>query len=269
VTPDIRRAPDEHDVTADSAPTVVLIGGVGQLYQSDLDVGRHVAERLGAEDLGPGIAVEDMYYGAVEVSHLLHDLRPDALVLVGAEERGREPGSIERRRIARRMRLDEEAQGSVADAVTGYVSIDLVIGVAEAFDLMPARVVTIEIEPALTEPGETLSTTVEAAVPELIERVRGEARRAPMLGVADRIRETLEPGRLEPTPALEALESLLAELDRLDRDGAWGATFRERDRLRLRIGQGETGEGMDHLDWGLWWTLIEELDRIEKLDAAP
>lgn len=256
-------------MSADPAPTVVLIGGVGQLYQSDLDVGRHVAEHLGAEDRGPGIAVEDMYYGAVEVSHLLYDLRPDALVLVGAEERGRTPGAIERRRVDRRSRHAEEAQGSVADAVTGYVSIDLVIGVAEAFDLLPARVVTIEIEPVVTEPGERLSAEVEAVLPELVDRARREAHRAPVLGVADRIRETLEPGRLEAAPAVEALESLLGELDRLDRDGVWGATFRERDRLRLRIGQGETGEGMDHLDWGLWWTLIEELDRIEKLDATP
>ncbi|MBA2577804.1 MAG: hypothetical protein H0V05_14370, partial [Euzebyaceae bacterium] len=71
-----------------------------------------------------------------------------------------------------------------------------------------------------------------------------------------------------PAPAVEALRGLLDELDELDRDGTWGTAFRERDRLRLRIAAGETGEGMDHLDWGLWWALIEEIDRLQQVEAV-
>ncbi len=41
-----------------------------------------------------------------------------------------------------------------------------------------------------------------------------------------------------------------------------------RDELRLRIARGETGEGMDQLDWTLWWALIEELDRLQAVEAA-
>ncbi len=25
---------------------------------------------------------------------------------------------------------------------------------------------------------------------------------------------------------------------------------------------------MDHLDWGLWWALIEEIDRLQQVEAV-
>ncbi|MEJ7744110.1 MAG: hypothetical protein WKF73_17155 [Nocardioidaceae bacterium] len=56
-------------------------------------------ERLQAEDLGPGVLVEELHYGAVAVAQRLEDLRPDALVLVSAVRRGRPPGTVERRRL--------------------------------------------------------------------------------------------------------------------------------------------------------------------------
>jgi hydrogenase maturation protease len=248
------------------AGAFVLVGCVSQLYQSDLDVGRRVGERLAKEDLGPGVTVEDLHYGAVAVAQLLQDVRPETLVLVGAEQRGRPPGTVERRRAE--LAPPSQAQQAVADAVTGYVSIDLVVDVASGLGALPPRTVSIEVEPAETGPGEELSGPVAAALDRLCERVRTEVRRAPALGLAERVHEALSDRHVEPAPAVEAMETLLRELGRLDRDGAWGATFRERDRLRLRIAAGETGEGMDHLDWGLWWALIEELDRLEKLEAS-
>lgn len=77
----------------------VLVGGVGQLYQGDLDLGRHAIEALAGEDLGRGVRVEDLHYGAVAVVQRLQELRPAALILVGAAQRGRAPGSVHRRSI--------------------------------------------------------------------------------------------------------------------------------------------------------------------------
>ena len=62
----------------------ILVGGVGELYQGDLDLGRRAVERLGTEDLGPGVLVEELHYGAVAVAQRLEDLRPDLLILIGA-----------------------------------------------------------------------------------------------------------------------------------------------------------------------------------------
>src|SRR5919199_4388243 len=155
----------------------VLVGGVGQLYQGDLDLGRLAADRLAAEVLGPDVLVEDFHYGAVAVTQRLQELCPRALVLVGATARGRPPGTVERRRL-RELRLPpERVQHAVADAVTGYVTLDLVIEVAAGLGALPARTTAIEVEPAQTGPAERLSPKAEAALEAALGLLRAEVRR--------------------------------------------------------------------------------------------
>ncbi len=257
------------NATPASEPVRALVGGVGQLYQGDLDLGRRAVERLASEQLAPRVLVEDLHYGAVAVTQLLEDLQPGALILVGAERRGRPPGTVERRRIHPREVEVAVARNAVGDAVTGYVSIDLVVDVAGALGALPARTVAVEVEPAQTDPGEVLSEVAQAGLEEALERVRAELRRLPLFELSDQLRALVGDGHLAPTPAVEALERLLAEIAVLEREGRWGRAFTERDRLRMRIGDGETGEGMDHRDWALWWALIEELDRLQGIEAVP
>lgn len=245
-----------------------MVGGVSELFQGDLDLGRLAVERLRCERLGADTVVEDLYYGAVAVAQRLEDVRPHTLVLVGATRRGRPAGAVERRRVRPLTLSAEEFQLAVGDAVVGYVDIDLVIEVAAGLGALPARTVSVEVEPQGTESAESLSPLAASALETALELVRAEVRRAPLLELADQLRERVEGCRLEPVPAMDTLGSLLGELDTLDRDGRWGRSFALRDKLRLQIAAGETGAGMDHLDWGLWWTLIEELDRLEPLEAG-
>lgn len=246
-----------------------VVGGVGQLYQGDLDLGRLAAQELQQDELGPDVVVEDLYYGAIAVAQQLEDLAPDTLILVGAHERGRPPGTVERRRIDELDLSTAEVQVAVGDAGTGYVDLQLVVEVAWGLGALPPRTVTIEVEPAELGPSEELSSAGREGLEQALELVRTEVRRAPLLEVAARIRRELADGHLEPSPTREAMEDLLDELELLDREGRWGRTFAERDRLRLRISAGETSEGMTHADWGLWWGLIEELDRLQAVEIAP
>ena len=162
-----------------AAPTKprVVIGGVGHLYQGDLDLGRVAIDRLARDDLGEGVAVEDFSYGAVAVVQRLEELAPEALVLVGATTRGRPPGAVERREVAILPRSPEEIQTAVADAVTGYLDLDLVVEVAHGLEALPRRVVTIEVEPARTDPSEQLSSEAERGLLEAIALVRTEVAR--------------------------------------------------------------------------------------------
>ncbi|MDQ3973780.1 MAG: hypothetical protein M3276_05505, partial [Actinomycetota bacterium] len=210
----------------------------------------------------------ELHYGAVAVVQLLEDVRPDTLILVGTVERGRRPGTVVRRRVDAPSLPPAEVQEAVAAAGTGYVTIDLVLRVAAGFGVLPARTVVVEVEPARTEPSERLSPEAGQALEQALELVRTEIRRAPLLRLADQVRELLGEDRLERVPALEAMEELLDELELLDRESRWAGTFSARDRLRLRIATGQTGEGMTHLDWGLWWHLIEELDRLQGVEAT-
>ena len=158
--------------------TRLVVGGVGHLYQGDLDLGRVAVERLAHDDLGAGVTVEEFSYGAVAVAQRLEELRPDVLVLVGAVGRGREPGTVERREVAALPRDPLEIHGAIADAVTGYIDLDLVVEVAHGLGALPPRTVTIEVEPARTEPSEQLSPQAEAALAQAVELIRSEVRNA-------------------------------------------------------------------------------------------
>ena len=234
----------------------VVVGGVGELFQGDLDLGRRAVEMLAREDLGEDVHVEDLHYGAVAVAQRLEDLRPASLVLVGAAQRGREPGTVERRRIRAVDRPAEELQRAVGDAVVGYVTIDLVVEVAFAFGALPARTVAVEVEPVLTGPADHLSPQVERLLGEVVRLAAAEARRAPLLAVADELRS-----RPRGVPTLEPLDALLAELHLLDEEGRWGRAFALRDRLRERIAAGEGTA--DEEDRARARALVEELDRLD------
>jgi hydrogenase maturation protease len=164
--------------TAKGAP-VVFVGGVGQLYQGDLDLGRIVVERLQREGLGPGVLAEDLYYGAIAVCQRLQELHPDAVVLVGAATRGRQPGSVTRLEIAPLAGSPENLQRAVAEAATGYVSIDLILEVATALDALPEQTVIIEVEPETVVPSPSLSETAQRAADEALELVRREVEQLP------------------------------------------------------------------------------------------
>ncbi len=248
---------------------VVLVGGVSELYQHDLDLGRLAVERLLLEDLGPGALVEELHYGAIAVAQRLEDLRPAALVLVSAVRRGREPGTVVRRRLDPPVLPAAEVQAAVGDAVTGYVHPDLVVEIAAALGVLPPRTVAVEVEPAETGSGEGLSEPAKAGLEQALELVRAEARRAPLLALADELRPLAAGPRLEDSAGLSALRRLLAELVLLDCEGRWGRVFALRDELKLGIASGVSSEGMDHRDWALWWALVEELDRLESVEAVP
>ena len=250
-------------MSTDSSRTIVLVGGVGALYQGDLDLGRWAVERLARVPLGSHVLVEDLYHGAVDVARMLEDVRPVALVLVGAEARGRPAGFVERRRLRPLQLPVEDARSAVGEALTGYVTIDLLVDVASAFGALPLHTVAIEVEPAWTELSERLSPEAEAGLSAAVDLVRAEVDRSGLFMLARQLRDLVAGDRLERSAAVETLEALLAELEVLDREARWGRTFALRDRLRSAIGAGETGEGMEYLDWGLWWALIEELDRLQ------
>jgi hydrogenase maturation protease len=166
---------------------VILVAGVAELFQGDLDLGRRAVERLAEEDLGPGVLVEELSYGAVAVAQRLEDVRPEALVLVGASRRGREPGSVERREVVPPDLPVSELQLAVGDAVTGYVSIDLLVEVAGALGALPPRAVAVEVEPASTGPSEELTPTAREALEGALNLVRlevAECRAAPGAGGA-------------------------------------------------------------------------------------
>ena len=156
---------------------MILVAGVAELFQGDLDLGRLAVERLSGEDLGEDVMVEELSYGGVAAAQRLEDLRPEALVVVAAHARGRPPGAVERREVAAPDLSTEELQVAVGDAVTGYVTVDLLIEVAAALGVLPAPTICIEVEPAGVGPSDRLTAEGRAGLEEALGLVRAEVDR--------------------------------------------------------------------------------------------
>jgi hydrogenase maturation protease len=244
---------------------MILVGGVGELYQGDLDLGRRAVEMLTAEHLGGDVAVEDLYYGALAVAQRLEDSRPDAMVLIGAAARGRPPGSVDQRFLVEPSFPDDQIQAAIQDAGTGYVDIDTLLRVCAGLKALPRRTLVIEVEPMTKGPDPEISPQVGRALDEALSRVRSGVRHLRLLNLADQIAQRLDEGDIEGTPVTKAMEDLLASMRSVE--GGWGRTFAEKDKLKLLISSRPSGEGMRQLDWALWWTLIEQLDRLEQSEA--
>lgn len=155
--------------------TPAVVGAVSELFQGDLDFGRHVLERLERDELGSAVALEPFDYGAIAVVQRLEELAPELLVLVGATGRGdRAPGTLQRREV-KPLTLPRAVVGqAVAEAVTGYVTMDLLIEVASGLGALPVRTVAIELQPIQAGPCVELSPRAQAAVGEATELVREE-----------------------------------------------------------------------------------------------
>lgn len=245
---------------------VAVVGGVGELYQGDLDLGRHAVERLAATPPGPDVAVEDFFYGALAVTQRLAELAPPALVLVSGVRRGRPPASVHRRRV-HATADPARTQLAVTHAGTGYVDVDLLVDVAAGLGALPARTVAFEVEPVSTMLDERLSPLAQEALGRVLVAVGAEIARLPLLALADQLGARAR--RYEPTPVSAAVRALLAELVTLDEEGRFAGTFAARDRLRLALAEGAAPDGAEGLDWALWWALLEELDRLQGREVVP
>jgi hydrogenase maturation protease len=149
----------------------VLIGGIGYRNLRDGSVGLYAIERL-EERAGDGVEVEDVSYHPVGLSQNLEE-RPDydRIVLVGAVERGREPGTVTAYRWDGQLPDEREIQTRVSEAVTGVISLDNTLIVCRALGGLPDDVRVVEVEPASQEWGEELTPEIEERLPEIVEAV--------------------------------------------------------------------------------------------------
>lgn len=151
-----------------------LVGGVGYHYLRDFSAGAVAWKELAAQEWPDGIEVEDLGYNPVAVAHRLQEAEPpfERLVLVGAIERGRPPGTLTPYRWDGTLPGADELQARVSEAVTGIVDLDNLVLVLGAFDAAPADVVIVEIEPEVEAHGEELTPAVRRAVEEAKDLVR-------------------------------------------------------------------------------------------------
>lgn len=164
----------QHNVGHDAAHRV-LVGGVGLPWLRDLDFGTQFVRRVSELDWPDGVVVEDLSYAAHRVLHLLQELRPTKVVLVGAMPRDVDPpGTVRRYRLDLTPPPDEEVVERLGEAVGGIIDLDHTLAVIRYWKALPDDTVVIEVEPADRSFGLGFSPEVEASVEPILAMVREE-----------------------------------------------------------------------------------------------
>lgn len=151
-----------------------LIAGVGYSNLRDLSVGPVVVPKLRRLEWPNGVDITDLSFGPVAVVQWFQD-RPDhydRAIFIAGVERGRDPGHVYCYRWDGTLPDTEEIQRRVNEAVTGVISLDNLLIITQHFDVLPADVFVVEVEPEDTGWGLGFTERVDAAIEEVIETVR-------------------------------------------------------------------------------------------------
>ncbi|MDQ3973990.1 MAG: hydrogenase maturation protease [Actinomycetota bacterium] len=151
----------------------VLVAGVGNLLRGDDGFGVAVAQRLQELSLGPSVRVVETGIGGIHLVQELFD-RADALVVIDAVDRGREPGTV------MIIEPDVDDVHAMPDlqrwdflADMHYTKPAQALMLAKALKVLPERFLMVGCQPLdAKRVGEGLSPAVEAAVHVAVEEVR-------------------------------------------------------------------------------------------------
>jgi hydrogenase maturation protease len=149
-----------------SAVARVLVVGVGNPDRGDDGIGPLVVRQLLGR-VSPDVAILERSGDALA---LIDDWEGrDAVILVDAAAPGGTPGSIHRIDLLR-----DALPPELSLASTHGFGVAEAVGLADALDLLPARVIAYAIEGANFDPGAPISPQVAAVTGEVADRVVAE-----------------------------------------------------------------------------------------------
>lgn len=159
---------------------MVLVSGIGYSNMSDMSFGRVLYAEMAGMKWPDHVHVEDLNFGPIMIYQWLEEtpVKYDKLILVGAANRGRKPGTLEVYAWDGKMPDEAGVQACVGEAVTGVISLENLLVVCKQFGVLPEDVTIVEIEPQNEEYGLEFSPVVAARVGEAIEIVKMEAMKA-------------------------------------------------------------------------------------------
>jgi len=170
-----------------------VIAGIGNIFLSDDAFGVELARRLGSEQLPAGVTVEDYGIRGMHLAYDLLDIAPDTTILLDAVSRGDEPGTV----YVLEIGPDHVADIEPAAVDAHGMAPDAVLALLDNLGGSAGRTLLVGCEPASTEEGIGLTTTVAAAVEQAVGVVldllthhekgsETDAASADVLGVSDR-----------------------------------------------------------------------------------
>ena len=156
---------------------MILVAGVGYQHLSDLSFGPKLVERLWGLDWPDDVRVEDFGYGPIAILDWFEESpgkKFERAILAGAVERGRTPGTLVTYAWLESSPDPELVQERVSEALTGVISLDNLLIVAQHFGALPPNTSVVELEPVEKEWGSELSAPCEERLEEAVEWIRRE-----------------------------------------------------------------------------------------------
>jgi len=156
----------------------VLIAGVGHPNLKDLSFGQVLLPHLKKQDWAKNVELENLSFGAIAVLQWFQDHpgKYARVVFVSAAEReGRTPGTLDVYKWDFAPLDEEVVQESVAESVTGIISLDNLMMILQYFNALPPEVEVIEIEPVDSSIGFECSPEITARFDEVSEIIKEKA----------------------------------------------------------------------------------------------
>lgn len=156
-----------------------LIAAVGQPWMRDLAFGSHVVRWLEQRDLPPDVDAKDLSFSPITAVQMIEDGNYDRAVFVTANACGRRCGGVYESPVRVPEVSREELHARIGDSVMGCVSLETLLIICAAREILPRGSTIIDVEPEDDgwgpELSEGVSPLVEPAARRALERVIGGA----------------------------------------------------------------------------------------------
>ncbi len=156
----------------------VLIAGVGHPNLKDLSFGQVLLPHLEKQNWAKDFDFENLSFGAIAVLQWFQDHpgKYDRVIFVSAAEReGRAPGTLDVSKWEFTPLDEIVVQESVAESVTGIISLDNLMMILQYFKALPPEVFVLDLEPVDSEIGFECSPEITARFDEFSEIVKEKA----------------------------------------------------------------------------------------------
>ena len=158
---------------------MILVAGVGYQHLSDLSFGSVLVERMQMLEWPEEVQIEDFGWGPISILHWFEESpgrKFERAIFAGAIERGREPGNLYTYAWLADKPDPEVVQERISEALTGVISLENLLIIAQHFDALPPDTTVIELEPVEQEWGSDMSEIGQQRLTETIAWIRNEVR---------------------------------------------------------------------------------------------
>lgn len=160
----------------------ILVAGVGYQHLSDLSFGPVLVERMQEMEWPEEVQIEDFGWGPISILHWFEESpgrKFRRAIFAGAVERGREPGGLYTYAWLAQKPDPEVVQDRISEALTGVISLENLLVIAQHFEALPSDTTVIELEPVEQDWGSELSRTGRKRMEDAIAWIRAEVEKVP------------------------------------------------------------------------------------------